>query len=46
MIDSQIRTNKVIDDRLLEAIRQVPREAFVPEAVRSRAYIDDDLPLG
>jgi len=46
MIDSQIRTNKVIDERLLDAIRQVPREAFVPEAVRSRAYIDDDLPLG
>lgn len=46
MIDSQIRTNKVIDEPLLDAIRQVPREAFVPEAVRSRAYIDDDLPLG
>jgi protein-L-isoaspartate(D-aspartate) O-methyltransferase len=46
MIDSQIRTNKVIDERLLEALRAVPREAFVPDAVKVRAYIDDDLPLG
>lgn len=46
MIDSQIRTNKVIDDRLLEALRQLPREAFVPDNVKVRAYVDDDLPLG
>lgn len=46
MIDSQIRTNKVIDDRLLDALRHVPREAFVPDNVKVRAYVDDDLPLG
>lgn len=46
MIDSQIRTNKVIDERLLDAMRNVPREVFVPDNARSRAYIDDDLPLG
>ncbi|MDY0885074.1 protein-L-isoaspartate O-methyltransferase [Dongia soli] len=46
MIDSQIRTNKVIDDRLLEALRELPREAFVPDNVKVRAYVDDDLPLG
>lgn len=46
MIDSQIRTNKVIDERVLEAMRALPREVFVPDQVKSRAYIDDDLPLG
>jgi protein-L-isoaspartate(D-aspartate) O-methyltransferase len=46
MIESQIRTNKVLDERLIEAMRDLPREAFVPEASRARAYIDDDLPVG
>jgi protein-L-isoaspartate(D-aspartate) O-methyltransferase len=46
MIESQIRTNKVLDERLIDAMRALPREAFVPESLRARAYIDDDLPLG
>jgi protein-L-isoaspartate(D-aspartate) O-methyltransferase len=46
MIESQIRTNKVLDERLIEAMRELPREAFLPEALQARAYIDDDLPLG
>lgn len=46
MIESQIRTNKVLNERLLAAMQQLPREAFVPEALRARAYIDDDLPIG
>lgn len=46
MIESQIRTNKVLDERLIEAMADLPREAFVPEALRARAYIDDDLPIG
>jgi len=46
MIESQIRTNKVLDERLIEAMSELPREAFVPEALRSRAYVDDDLALG
>jgi protein-L-isoaspartate(D-aspartate) O-methyltransferase len=45
MVDSQIRTNKVTDERLIEAIRSLPRERFVPEAARSRAYIDDDVEI-
>src|ERR1700761_5948833 len=46
MIESQIRTNKVLDERLIEAMRELPREAFLPESLQARAYIDDDLPLG
>ncbi len=45
MVDSQIRTNKVTDERLIEAIRALPRERFVPEALRARSYVDDDLEL-
>jgi protein-L-isoaspartate(D-aspartate) O-methyltransferase len=46
MIESQIRPNKVTDERLLEALGQLRRELFVPEPLQSVAYIDEDLPIG
>ena len=46
MVDTQLRTNKVTDARLLAAMAEVPRELFVPEAYRELAYIDEDIPLG
>ncbi len=46
MIESQIRTNKVTDDRLLAAMGEIRRELFVPEQLQPVAYVDDDLPLG
>ncbi|MEM7170844.1 MAG: protein-L-isoaspartate O-methyltransferase [Pseudomonadota bacterium] len=45
MVESQIRTNKVTDARLIEAMEAIPREDFVPEARRSLAYIDEDLKI-
>jgi protein-L-isoaspartate(D-aspartate) O-methyltransferase len=45
MVDSQVRTNKVTDERLIEAIRALPRERFVPERARPRAYLDDDVEI-
>lgn len=45
MVDSQVRTNKVTDGRLIEAIRSLPRERFVPETSRTRAYLDDDVEI-
>jgi protein-L-isoaspartate(D-aspartate) O-methyltransferase len=46
MIDGQLRPNRVTDDRLLAAIADLPRERFLPEAMRAVAYADDDVPLG
>lgn len=46
MVDSQIHTNGVISEPVLEAFRTVPRELFVPDALRGMAYVDEDLPLG
>ncbi len=46
MIESQIRTNKVTDERVLDAFGQIRRELFVPERLRAVAYVDEDLPLG
>jgi protein-L-isoaspartate(D-aspartate) O-methyltransferase len=36
----------VADERVLEAIAAVPREAFVPEQLRDRAYDNTALPIG
>ncbi|MGB3865822.1 MAG: protein-L-isoaspartate O-methyltransferase, partial [Xanthobacteraceae bacterium] len=41
MVDGQVRTNDVTDQRIIEAMLTVPREAFVPE--RALAYLDLDL---
>ncbi len=46
MVDSQIRPNKVTDPRILGAMRTLPRERFVPLAMASLAYADEDVPLG
>ncbi|MBN35441.1 MAG: protein-L-isoaspartate O-methyltransferase [Rhodospirillaceae bacterium] len=43
MVESQIRTVKVTDDRILAALRNLPRELFVPEHLKSIAYVDEDL---
>jgi len=46
MLESQLRPNKVTDDRVLSAFASIRRELFVPEHLRQVAYIDEDLPLG
>lgn len=43
MVESQIRTNRVTDPRLVAAFEALPREAFVGEARRGIAYVDEDL---
>lgn len=46
MIEGQMRPNRVIDEALLASIAEAPRERFVPEGLRSVAYVDEDLRLG
>jgi protein-L-isoaspartate(D-aspartate) O-methyltransferase len=46
MIDSQLRPQGVTDPAVLAAMAAVPREEFVPEAVRPLAYSDRPLDLG
>lgn len=43
MVESQIRTNKVTDTRVIGAFEAVAREAFVGPDKRGYAYIDEDL---
>ena len=42
----QVRDQGIDDPRVLHAVSAVPRHAFVPEAVRMRAYEDTALPIG
>ena len=46
MVMRYVAPRGVDDPRVLEAMREVPRHRFVPEALRARAYGDHSLPIG
>ncbi|MBI1272789.1 MAG: methyltransferase domain-containing protein [Alphaproteobacteria bacterium] len=46
MVESQLRPNKVTDERILMAMERLPRELFVSAAVQGIAYIDEDVAIG
>ena len=45
MVDGQVRPSDVTDLRIIDALLAVPREAFVPAALRATAYLDIDLDI-
>jgi len=45
MIEQQVRTWDVLDERVLEAMRHTPRERFVPERFRDHAFTEMAIPL-
>ena len=46
MVERQIRQRGVTDARVLDVLRTVPRERFVPEDAAARAYDDSPLAIG
>ncbi len=46
MVAEQLRGRDISDERVLAAMERVPRELFVPEPYRERAYDDAALPIG
>lgn len=46
MTERQLRRRGIADERVLEAMSEVPRERFVPPDQRRRAYADSALPIG
>jgi protein-L-isoaspartate(D-aspartate) O-methyltransferase len=46
MVEEQLARRGVADERVLGAMRRVPRHVFVDEALRDRAYGDHPLPIG
>jgi protein-L-isoaspartate(D-aspartate) O-methyltransferase len=45
MVDYQIAARGVRSEKVLDAMRKVPREQFLPESVREFAYEDSPLPI-
>lgn len=45
MLGQQIRAWEVLDERVLRALEQTPRERFVPEGYRDLAFADTEIPL-
>ena len=46
MIDQQVRTWDVLDDRVLDVFARVSRDRYVPESFRDVAFADAAIPLG
>lgn len=46
MVEEQLRLRGIANERVLAAMRAVPRELFVPDELRDRAYDDAALPIG
>ena len=46
MIEQQVRAWDVLDPNVLNGLKEVPREAFVPEGFETLAFSDSEIPLG
>jgi protein-L-isoaspartate(D-aspartate) O-methyltransferase len=46
MVVEQLTARDIVDRRVLDVMERVPRERFVPEGDRHRAYRDHPLPIG
>ncbi len=46
MVERYVAGRGVRDERVLEAMRQVPRHLFVPQVVRAKSYGEGALPIG
>jgi protein-L-isoaspartate(D-aspartate) O-methyltransferase len=46
MVERQLRGRDISDERVLDAMERVPRELFVPDDLRDRAFDDAALPIG
>ena len=46
MVDEQLRGRDITDDRVLDAMREIPRHLFIPADLKSQAYLDGPLRLG
>ncbi len=46
MVDSQIRSRSIRDERVLRAMEKIPRHLFIDEGLIDQAYNDNPLPIG
>jgi len=45
MVETQLKSRDIQNERVLEAMKKVPRHLFMPESVRQYAYIDSPVPI-
>src|SRR5213082_1606571 len=45
MVNAQLRSRGILDERVLNAMARVPRHEFAPERYRDQAYEDHPLPI-
>lgn len=43
MVECQVRTNRVTDEAVIDAMEDLPRQDFLPDALKLQAYIDEDI---
>ena len=46
MVDEQLKGRGIVEERVLDAFRKVPRHLFVPDYLQAQAYTDHPLPIG
>ncbi len=46
MVADHLKARGISDERVLQAMAAIPREAFVPDGARQDAYADEALPIG
>ncbi len=46
MVEEQLKSRRIRDERLLSVMREIPRHRFLPADLASRAYEDGPLPIG
>jgi protein-L-isoaspartate(D-aspartate) O-methyltransferase len=46
MVETQLENRDIQSERVLEAMKKVPRHLFMPASVRQYAYIDSPVPIG
>ena len=46
MVEAQLRRRGIRDERVLQAMREIPREEFVPPESRLMAYQDEPIHIG
>jgi protein-L-isoaspartate(D-aspartate) O-methyltransferase len=45
MVDGQLSTNGILNQSIIQLFSVLPREIFVPDEYKSRAYVDEDVVL-
>ncbi len=46
MVETLLKSRDIRNERVLEAMKKVPRHLFMPASVRQYAYVDSPVPIG